>query len=222
MWNVFPKSAQFKIVLVLFSAILLLTLIMLFNDIDSKIGPDFSSYIYIFNRISPVSILFILLIFIIGKIGWKILWKAPYLGDILNSNVCPDLNGEWVGNAHSNYIGNDGKKTIKQVEMKIKADFFGFSISLKSDDEYQYSKVIQCGINKDLRTGSFYLTYVYEGFVPKPSETDDRLFEGAAKLEVCFNEGRLKLEGTYWTNRALQRNLNATGFLKLHRKNDYL
>lgn len=215
MWSVLPKFALFKIVFTLFSAILLLTLIMLFGKNDSEIGFNISSYIFIFKSISPVSILFILLIFFIGKWGWKLLWKAPYLGKLLNNNVCPDLNGKWIGQTQSNHRNTNGKEVVKDISVNIKADFFGFSITLQSNDGYQHSKAVLCGIHKDPRTGSFYITYIFEGYVPIPLDTDDRLFEGAAKLEVRFKDEGVSLEGTYWTNRAWQRNLNTAGSIKL-------
>lgn len=167
---------------------------------------------------TPVAIAFICLIYVIGKWGWRIFWLIPVIKNVLNKNVCPDLNGTWSGTIESNFLNENGERTIKDVELVVKADFFGFSITQRSLDDYQNSKVVQSEIHKDPRTGVFYISYIFEGDVPIPEESDDRVFDGAGKLEVCFKENAIQLLGTYWTNRAWQRRKNTAGKIKLIRK----
>ena len=66
-------------------------------------------------------------------------------------------------------------------------------------------------------TKCFYLSYIFEAHVPAPQATDDRMFEGAAKLEVVFDADDTELKGTYWTNRAWQRGLNTAGTMTASR-----
>lgn len=128
----------------------------------------------------------------------------------------PNLNGIWEGTIQSNYLGEDGESTTKAVTLIIDADVFGFNVILNSDDNYQSSKVVQSEIYKDPRTNTFYLSYIFEAEVPIPEETDDRLFEGAAKLEVIMVDNSTLLKGTYWTNRAWQRK-NTAGVITAKR-----
>ena len=113
----------------------------------------------------------------------------------------------------SNYRDENGEPITKDVLLNIRADLFGFNVSLKSKDGYQESKVVQSEIYKDPRANTFYLSYIFEASVPIPEETDDRMFEGAAKLEVVFTDEGKELKGTYWTNRAWQRRKNTAGMI---------
>lgn len=219
MWKVLPLLGLMKFIFAAFSALLLAVLILF---IDSTPKPDISlswdDFGQVFELASFVTICFIVIVFIIGKWVWIVFWRMPWLNNILNKTVCPDLNGTWSGYIESNYLDNEGRRTKKDVELKVKADFFGFSIMLKSLDGYQSSKVVQSAIYRDPRTSTFYISYIYEADVPIPEETDDRYFEGAGKLEVKLDDGLIMLEGTYWTNRAWQRKKNTAGIIKLKRK----
>jgi hypothetical protein len=101
------------------------------------------------------------------------------------------------------------------VELIIRADLFGVSLALRSLDGYQESQVIQSELYRDPRTGTFYLSYIFEASVPIPQKTDDRVFDGASKLEIIINEENTVLKGTYWTNRAWQRGLNTAGLISM-------
>ena len=90
-------------------------------------------------------------------------------------------------------------------------------MELRSDDNYQQSKVTYSQLYKDPRTNAFYLTYLFEGFVPNPAPTDDKEFNGAAKLLISVEADEIEMAGTYWTDRAWQRKLNTAGTIKLKR-----
>jgi hypothetical protein len=137
----------------------------------------------------------------------------------MHASVCPNLNGKWLGKTQSSYRDADGNNVAKDVELTIKADIFGFDISLRSSDGYQDSKVIQSELYKDPRTNTFYLSYIFEASVPIPDESDDRAFEGAAKLEIIVSSEDTVLKGTYWTNRVWQRGKNTAGVLTITREN---
>jgi hypothetical protein len=169
---------------------------------------------------TPVTVVFIAVIFFLGKCGWKVLWKLPYLGTIMHKSICPDLNGNWVGEIHSNFIDENGSNAVKKVAITIHADLFGLNITLHSLDGYQDSKVIQSEIYKDQRTNTFYLSYIFEAVVSIPQQTDDAFFDGAAKLEIVIDHQSTILKGTYWTNRAWQRGKNTAGLITVRRGNN--
>lgn len=213
MWKVFPRLGLLKFLFVAFSALFLSVLILLFSTKNNGSILSWNQFSSAFEIATPVTIAFIVLIFVIGKWGWLLIWKCPGLGAIMHKSVCPNLNGTWKGTIQSNYLGPDGNPVSKDVTLNINADIFGFKVNLNSDDNYQSSKVVQSEIYKDPRTNTFYLSYIFEAEVPIPEETDDRLFEGAAKLEVIMVDNSTQLKGTYWTNRAWQRKLNTAGII---------
>jgi len=107
----------------------------------------------------------------------------------------------------------------KSIAMSVKADMFGFSISVSSEDGYSGSTVLHSEITKHPQTGQFFISYLFQGEVPNPESTDDALYDGAAKLAIIFNDsGEMTLSGHYWTNRAWQRGLNTAGLIRLTRE----
>jgi len=214
MWKVFPKFGMLKIILLIFSALFLSSLILLLKPVivgDSSLSWD--NFGVALGLATPVTMIFIGIIYSIGKWVWIPIWKIPLLKKVLNTTLCPNLNGIWLGEIESNFKDNDGNGIKKEVELEIKADLFGFDISLRSKDDYQSSKVVQSEIYKDPRTGVFYISYIFESNVPIPKELDDRVFDGAAKLEVKFEDNKIILKGIYWTNRAWQRKQNTAGII---------
>ena len=218
MWKVFPKIGLLKVLFSIFSALFLTGLILVVGS-NQGAGLTWDDFGSAFRLATPITLIFIGFIYVAGKWGWLILWKAPFLGRIMHTYVCPNLNGKWLGKIHSSYKDIDGNNVTKDVELTIKADIFGFDISLRSSDGYQDSKIIQSELYKDPRTNTFYLSYIFEGSVPIPEESDDRLFEGAAKLEIIVSSEDTVLKGTYWTNRAWQRGKNTAGILTITREN---
>jgi len=215
-WNVLPKFGIFKIILTLFS-ILLLAIIVYFTGQNSTDTTPWENFTATLEFATPVAVIFILLTWSTGKWLWMPFWRLPLIGTVLNKNLCPDLNGTWKGSVTSNFKDEEKNDTKKEVRMDIKADFFGFRVSLISADNYQNSKVVLSEITKDPRTGTFYLSYIFEGNVPFPLESDDRVYDGAGKLEVKFDDNIIRLKGMYWTNRAWQRGNNTAGIIELSR-----
>jgi len=218
MWKVLPKLGLLKFLFSAFSALFIAFLILLLEpSAEGNSLLSWSNFGSAIKLATPVTIIFIAVVFFFGKKGWIWLWKLPLLGEILNRCVCPNLNGVWEGTIESNFEDGDGNRVKKDIELEIKADLFGFSISQKSLDGYQDSKVVQSDIYRDPRTGVFYLSYIFEGVVPIPLETDDRLFDGAGKMEVKLSDNSIQLLGTYWTNRAWQRKQNTAGIISVRR-----
>ena len=217
MWKVFPKLGLLKLLLAIFSALFLSALILWLGPDGGTISWD--NFGDSFKLATSITLIFIAIIVIVGKWGWLVFWKFPFLGGILHRAVCPNLNGKWLGAVQSNYNDESGNQIVKEVELTIKADLFGFNLSLRSLDGYQESKVIQSELYRDPRTDTFYLSYIFEASVPIPKETDDRLFDGAAKLEIKISKADTVLKGTYWTNRAWQRGMNTAGLITMTKKN---
>ncbi len=214
MWRVFPTFGLIKALLGLFAAFFLAALTFLLTDQNSGSRLQWNTFGEAFSLAAPVTIIFLIVIYFLGKVWWKAFWHLPWLGKKLNASVCPNLNGKWIGEVRSSYQ-TDGKPEVKVVDMEIKADMFGFEISLESRDGYQNSKVVQSQLYRDPKTKSFYLVYIFEAVVPFPEASDDRLFDGAAKLEVKITDSEVMLSGTYWTNRAWQREGATAGWIEL-------
>lgn len=216
MWKVLPNFALIKLLFFVFST-LLLSAIFFFLDGRSGNQLSWSDFVDSTKLVTPITILFFVIIFFIGKKGWMLFWKLPVLGKLLNINVCPNLNGRWVGEIYSSFSKDGELNIVKEVELTAKADFFGFDLSLRSLDGYQDSKVIQSELYRDSRSNTFYLYYIFEASVLIPEEEDDRTFEGAAKLEVVIDKSGALLKGNYWTNRAWQRGKNTAGKIMMRR-----
>jgi hypothetical protein len=164
---------------------------------------------------TPATLIFAGVVLFLGKWGWRVAWKLPYLGTQLNLGVCPDLNGEWHGTIASNFSQVGGELLRKDLTVTIKADFFGVTMSVQSNDRYSRSEVIASELYRDTRTGAFFLLYLFEGTVDLPEQSDDSTFQGAARLRVRFEGADLHLVGTFWTNRAWHRGENTAGVIEL-------
>lgn len=213
MWKVFPRLGLFKLIFIVFSALFLSGLILAFpTGIEGGIF-TWNHFGASLKVATPVTFLFLTIFYVFGKWGWLLFWKLPLLGKLLHKNVCPNLNGKWDGVICSSFTGDDGGPVSKEVTLDIKADLFGFDVCLTSNDGYQSSKVVQSEIHRDPRTNTFYISYLFEAGVPLPEATDDRVFDGAAKLEILIDDSGTSLRGSYWTNRAWQRGQNTAGIL---------
>jgi len=220
MWKVLPKFGIIKLLFLVYSVILLSALTLGYEKIlDKPAVLNIENLTEAFKFITPVTFVFILLIYITGKWLWRIFWMVPRLNHILNRVVCPDLNGKWVGTVSWKSDDPELEMESKSIAMSVKADMFGFSISVSSEDGYSGSTVLHSEITKHPQTGQFSISYLFQGVVPNPESTDDTLYDGAAKLAIIFNDsGTMTLSGHYWTNRAWQRGLNTAGLTRLSRE----
>jgi hypothetical protein len=218
MWKVLPKFGLFKALAFVFTILLLSIVIILLGDTNFVVTLSIDNLTAVSAYSGATSIIFIGIIWLLAKWGWKAIWHIPKLDGLLDKNVCPNLNGKWTGYVVSSFKDEQGNPIEKQVEMEIKADFIGFNIRLKSLDDYQRSTVVQSEIYKDPRDGNFYVSYIFESVIDKPLSTDDSKFDGAAKLVVRFEADKISLVGTYWTNRTWQRGGNTAGSINLRRE----
>lgn len=218
MWKVLPKFGLAKILVLLLCSIVTTGLIWAtkgWTGVATFFNED--GFSIISSLLIPVLICFVGITWLLGVYVWRWLWKIPFVGALLNEKVCPDLNGSWKGKTISTFKDDQGNPYEKEVKMVIKATFFGFDIRLVSVDKYQRSTVMQSEILKDPRDGTFYLSYIYEAVVDQPKETDDSKFDGAARLDVRFENGEVQLVGKYWTNRGWQRNMQTVGTISLQK-----
>ncbi|MCW4446287.1 hypothetical protein OHV10_18760 [Vibrio splendidus] len=219
MWKIFPKFSLAKILMTSI-CFLVATVMVWLTDGWSGVASFYNENGFdIVSRLTlPVIVIFIVTTWLLGAVLWRFVWRFPYLGtELLNTKVCPDLNGTWVGKTISTYLHENGNPYEKEVQLKIKANFFKFEISLVSLDNYQRSTVVQSEIYKDHRDGSFYLSYIFESVVDQPVESDDSKFDGSAKLHVRFEDSGIKLVGVYWTNRCWQKGGQTAGSITLNR-----
>jgi hypothetical protein len=218
MWKVLPKFGFAKVLVLLLCSIITIGLIWAtkgWTGVTTFFSED--GFSVVSSLLMPVLICFVGITWLLGVYVWRWVWKIPFVGSLLNERVCPDLNGSWTGKTISTYKDEQGNPYEKEVNMVIKATFFGFDIRLLSVDKYQRSTVIQSEISKDLRDGAFYLSYIFESVVDQPKETDDSKFDGAARLHVRLEDGEVKLVGKYWTNRGWQRNMQTAGTISLRK-----
>lgn len=218
MWKVLPKFGLVKILVLLLCSIVTTGLIWAtkgWTGVTTFFNED--GFSIISSLLIPVLICFVGITWLLGVYVWRWLWKIPFVGALLNEKVCPDLNGFWTGKTISTFKDYQGNPYEKEVKMVIKATFFVFDIRLVSVDKYQISTVMQSEILKDPRDGTFYLSYIYEAVVDQPKETDDSKFDGAARLDVRFENGEVQLVGKYWTNRGWQRNMQTAGTISLQK-----
>lgn len=218
MWNVLPKMAVLKFIAVIFALTIFAMLTAFEEQHSTSLELTWNGTKEVLTKVSLSTIISYYLIIIFAKWCWIPFWKYSWLGsNKLNQSICPNLNGKWVGITTSSFKDKNGNKIKTNVEMTIVADFLGFNIALKSTDKYQESTVIQSEIYKDPRNGKFSISYVFEAKVNKPEETDDSKFDGAAKLDVSFENNKPILKGKYWTNRNYQRNMQTAGDIELFR-----
>lgn len=209
MWKVFPRLATLKFLLFAFTCFYFSILLPIMSIENRVIVSSFDDFTWAISISTAVIFCFLFFIWLCGKHLWRFVWKIPLIGTALHEKVCPDLNGQWTAILNSNFDRNSGEDVL--LKLKIEADLFGFKISGVSVDNYQHSEVIQSEIYRDPRTGIFYISYIYEGFVPQPQKTDESSFFGAANLRIIFEGKQTILEGHYWTNRNWHNGLNTAG-----------
>ncbi len=158
MWKVLPRFGLIKGAGYLFTVLLLSVVVFLLGDSSGTVSFGGAGFIEAVKLSGIVSLIFVLIVWLLAKWGWKPFWKDHRLGRLLNKTVCPDINGSWRGEIVSSFKDSEGKPISKEVQMEIKADFLGLDINLVSIDKYQRSTVVQSEIYKDSRDGFFYIS----------------------------------------------------------------
>lgn len=151
------------------------------------------------------------------------LWHVKYLGERLNRWIGIDLNGSYLAVFESNYqlLKKDPTNTSNALSapsaprpVYIEVTWEKIIINMESGDKpsESASKSSPVRIKKN-EDGKITLEYLYQAEVPNPATTDERYYDGAAKLSYQPNDG--SLTGLYWTNRCYHKGENTAGRITL-------
>ena len=140
----------------------------------------------------------------------RLLWKISFLGKLFK---VPNLNGEWEGNAHSNY----GEGIDYTIKLKIKQTFLSTIVhaNFEKSQSDAFCAVFVHDENSDLTQ----LVYSYRNDPEleyrnkseKGVEGGLNIHYGTARLKIDFDD-LTHLKGHYWNDR------ECTGTLTLTKK----
>ena len=143
---------------------------------------------------------FVLLAFVYW--GWRGLWSSFPL---LNSWLCPDLNGEWDMTIHYRNHGQSGEVRAFAV---IKQSWLSMSMEVLSQDSD--SQTLAIVPKKDPESGRAQIFYFYRVIPKKTGAGTREPYEGSANLRFSV-VGPSQLAGNYYTSVATD------GYFKLTR-----
>lgn len=96
MWQVLPTFSLIKLISYLFVLLFLIVIIfVLGNGFSMTINN--SNFIEVVKLAGIVTVAVFAIVLAMAKWGWLLFWRAPVFEKILNTKVCPDLNGTWQG-----------------------------------------------------------------------------------------------------------------------------
>jgi len=151
----------------------------------------------------------ILIAWLVGKWGWRLLWRTNRLGMYLDTHLCPNLRGVWRGELFSSY---DNFQKATEVTATIKADLFGIMMTLSSPRAGLRSNTTCFRLAKDADSGMFRVYYQYDATTDHPVAGDSQQHQGSARLDVVYEDGKIQcLKGVYWTNRQWQESNQTAG-----------
>ena len=167
---------------------------------------------------------------------FRFFWRFGWVQDIF----FPYIHGDWRGTIASNwaiieqlreYAQNPKKganlshftldhtpATQKDVVVKIDASFFKLEAQMSSKDDYMESVTIIIKPQRRREGEKAKLYYFFDARVPMPKATDSAHHFGAAALNVTLlKEGKVLMEGHYWTDRDWHKGINTAGRIRLER-----
>ncbi|WP_067739226.1 hypothetical protein [Novosphingobium naphthalenivorans] len=176
----------------------------------------------------------------IWRAVWKLSKKVAFLPD-LNVAVFPDLNGTWDMQLESNWsrqeqlleASTDRRKSfdIRKCDAEELAPLMSMTLRAEIEQNWWSIKMTVTNPNQDspIKESKTYiaiprkksehtpasLCYFYDQTNETDSLSDDPIFSAAACLS--YDEGRDRLEGTFWTARQWRRAINTAGKLTLIR-----
>ncbi len=128
---------------------------------------------------------------------WRLIWRCF---PAMNKVVFPDLNGEWRGDLHSNWVDQETGQRVspKEVVLTISQSWWDFSVRLITDQARSFSTRIY--LEREPGRRVFRVWYAY-GHRPRPEfRPGNPPHEGMAYLEYDANEPN-ELYGQYFTDR---------------------
>lgn len=137
----------------------------------------------------------------------------------------PPIDGAWDVTLQSNWgaiermRGNLAveDKTSKQGKVKIFSRFFRVRMQFESDDRYSKSSTICVSVQRDNQHGTIELNYIYENLTSNPKISDCSRHNGAARVQVRDEDGKVSMEGVYFTDRNWNQGLNTAGYIAFER-----
>ena len=151
------------------------------------------------------------------------LWHVKYIGEKLSRWIGVDLHGSYLAVFESNspLLKKDPNNTSNALSapsaprpVYIQVTWEKIIINMENGDKpsESASNSSPVKIKKD-ENGKITLEYLYQAEVPNPATTDERYYDGAAKLTYQANDG--SLTGLYWTNRCYHKGDNTAGRITL-------
>lgn len=146
--------------------------------------------------------------------------KIPFI-----RNYFPPINGEWEVTLQSNWgtiqrMRGEQEvedKVVKQGKVKITSRFFGVRMKFEGHDCYSKSSSVCVSVRRDPQHGTIELNYIYENITRNPLSSDCSSHNGAARVEVQDGDGKISLEGVYFTDRNWNQGLNTAGHITFER-----
>lgn len=108
-------------------------------------------------------------------------------------------------------------KITKQGKVKIFSRFFRVRMQFEANDRYSKSSTICVAVQRDCQHGTIELDYIYENLTSNPKISDCSRHNGAARVQVRDEDGKVSMEGVYFTDRNWNQGLNTAGYISFER-----
>tara|TARA_Y100001001_G_scaffold99571_1_gene97326 strand:+ start:426 stop:1124 length:699 start_codon:yes stop_codon:yes gene_type:complete len=137
----------------------------------------------------------------------------------------PPIDGAWDVTLQSNWGAIERLRGNAEVEgeittpgkIKISARFFRVRMQFEADDRYSKSSTVCVAVQRDWQHGTIELNYIYENLTSNPKISDCSHHNGAARVQVRDEEGKVSMEGVYFTDRNWNQGLNTAGYISFER-----
>lgn len=170
----------------------------------------------------------------------KLIWKTPYVGQLLREHFFEDIDGDWTVTIESNWPTIDAMRQancdedierfnpsnsarpqpkISEFPARIRVGWDRAEAIFYSNelDPLKTSRTISFELMRKCATRPATVFWGFQQFNTEVDETDEDSFLGAAMLEVISSQ---ELVGTYWNNRSWRKGLNTAGRITMTRKID--
>jgi hypothetical protein len=137
----------------------------------------------------------------------------------------PPIDGAWDVTLLSNWGAIERlrgnleveDKITKQGKVKIFSRFFRVRMQFEANDRYSKSSTVCVAVKRDCQHGTIELDYIYENLTSNPKISDCSRHNGAARVQVRDEDGKVTMEGVYFTDRNWNQGLNTAGYISFER-----
>ncbi|MGF1849525.1 hypothetical protein [Vibrio lentus] len=156
--------------------------IVVFDYIKSSYDLDWSNYkLLTIASVTSFVFVFLLTTSFVSRPIWA-------LCRLVNKNLYPDLNGEWVGSiVTADGLELDVRAIIRQTLLRTELDMYGKTVK---------SMTLECTPTIENQQKRLY--YVYRS---TPKNPEWAPYDGSTLLDVIDDQTGLNLSGTYYTSR---------------------